>query len=212
MGRRPRTARRPRDDADRILDAALELAASDGWTRLTLGRIAAAAGVSLAELYRHYPSKPAVLAAFVARIDEAMAAPVGEALTEESARDRLFDVIMRRLDALAPHKQAVRAILRDARCDPVMLCAGQAPLRRSLAWMLDCAGLSGSGLFGVVRLKGLALIYLATLRVWLRDDSEDLGRTMAVLDRQLRGAEATIRAACALAGRTRRRAAETVEA
>ena len=212
MGRRPRTARRPSDDAGRILDVALELAASDGWRRLTLGRIAAAAGISLAELYRHYPSKAAVLAAFLARIDETMAAPVGEALTEESARDRLFDVIMRRFDALAPHKQAVRAILRDGRCDPVMLCAGQAPFRRSLAWMLECAGLGSSGLFGVVRLKGLALIYLTTLRVWLRDDSADLGRTMAALDRQLRCAEATIRAACALAGRTRRRDAEAAEA
>jgi len=212
MGRRPRTARRPRDDADRILDAALELAASDGWTQLTLRQIAAAAGVSLAQFYRCYPSKPAVLAAFLARIDEAMAAPVGEALTEDSARDRLFDVIMRRLDTLAPHKQAVRAILRDARCDPVMLCAGRASFSRSLAWMLDCAGLSSSGLLGAVRLKGLALIYLTTLRVWLRDDSEDLGRTMAVLDRQLRGAEATIRAACALAGLTRGGDAAAVEA
>ena len=31
------------------------------------------------------------------------------------------------------------------------------------------------------------VVWLATLRVWVRDDSPDLARTMAALDRHLRG-------------------------
>lgn len=182
MAKKPRTTRRPRDLPKHILDTALELAAEHGWTRLTLGRIAGSANVSLSELYVHYPSKGALLAAFLARTDAATApdrvGPVGgEGGVQESARDRLFDVIMRRLDALNPHKDAVRAILRNARCDPVTLCDGHAPFRRSLMWMLECAGLRSNGLFGAIRTEGLAVIYLATLRVWLRDESPDMERT-----------------------------------
>jgi hypothetical protein len=37
----------------------------------------------------------------------------------------------------------------------------------------------------MLRVKGLALAYLWTFRVFLDDDGEDLGRTMAALDRAL---------------------------
>ena len=208
MAKKPRTPRRPRDLPKHILDIALGLAAEHGWRRLTMGRIAGSANVSLSELYVHYPSKGALLAAFLARTDAATApdraGPVdGEGVVEDSARDRLFEVIMRRLDALNPHKDAVRAILRDARCDPITLCAGHAPVRRSLMWMLECAGLNSTGLVGAMRTEGLAVIYLATLRVWLRDESPDMERTMAALDRQLMRAETIMRAFCPWRGRRR---------
>ena len=207
MARQARAARPRKGDAERILDTALELAATEGWRRLTLARIAAAAKVSLAELYSHYPSRRALLAAFFAHVDASMVAGAstpGEGEPEEaSARDRLFDLIMRRLDALDTHKAAVASILRDARSDPVVLCDSCGPFRRSLRWMLECAGLSPSGLSGVIATKGLAVIYANTLRVWLRDDSDDKGRTMATLDRQLRGAETLVRMASSWCGRGR---------
>jgi hypothetical protein len=50
----------------------------------------------------------------------------------------------------------------------------------------------------------VALIYLATLGVWLRDESEDKARTMAALDKQLRRAEALVlRLPTGLGGRRR---------
>ena len=205
MAKKPRPARRPRDLPNRILDTTLELAAEHGWARLTMGRIAHGANVSLSELYTHYPSKGALLAAFLARVDAAMA-PDGAGSAagggiEGSARDRLFDAVMRRFDVLNPHKEAVRAILRAARRDPVVLWDGHAPFRRSLMWMLECAGLRSDGLVGAIRVEGLAVIYLNALRVWLRDDSPDMERTMAALDRQLMRAETVMRTCCPRLGR-----------
>ena len=46
---------------DRVIDAALDLAASQGWRGLGLREIAAAAGVGLAELYDAFPGKDAIL-------------------------------------------------------------------------------------------------------------------------------------------------------
>ena len=184
----PKRARKPVDPARRVIEHTLRLAAERGWYRVGLADIAAAAKLSLAELYRLYPSRAAILTAFVRSIDEAVLAK-GEA-EGATARERLFDLLMRRFEALRPHKEGLAAILTACRGDPFALLCGGLRLKRSLAWTLEAAGLASHGLLGRARLKGLALVYLATLRVWLQDDSPDLSRTMAALDRQLGRAEA----------------------
>ena len=143
-----------------------------------------------------------MLAAFLFRVDRAMLAGLDAEAADESARERLFDVVMGRLDRLGPHKEAIRAILRDLPRDPAAsACLTYGPFQRSLRWMLAAAGLDAAGLSGLVRLKGLALIYLSVMRVWLDDDSPDMARTMAALDRRLKRAESIM---AMLSGRPRR--------
>lgn len=179
---------------DRIIDAALALAAGRGWRRARLSDIAVEAGVTLAELRGVFSSKAAIVNGFVRRTDErVLAAGPAEG---SSARDRLFDVLMRRFDVLQPDKKAVAAIVRDALCNPLAaLCHGPG-LLASMAWMLEAAGLSSAGPAGMLRAKGLSLVYLAALRAWLGDGGADLAKTMAVLDRGLRQAETVVSVLC----------------
>ena len=195
---KPKPARKPVDPARRVIDRTLSLAAERGWRRVSLGDIAAAAKLPLAEFYRLYPSRAAILAAFVRRIDEAVLA-AGEA-EGATARERLFDLLMRRFEALGPYKDGVAAILKDCGGDPLALLCGGVRLKRSMGWMLEAAGLSSHGLLGQVRAKGLAVVYLATLRRWLADDTADMSRTMAALDKHLRRAEG-VAGLCARWGR-----------
>ena len=60
---------------------------------------------------------------------------------------------------------------------------------RSMAWMLEAAGIESSSAAGYLRTKGLAAVWLRTLRVWGKDDTPDMARTMAALDADLRRAE-----------------------
>ncbi|HEX7967502.1 MAG TPA: hypothetical protein VF502_04735 [Stellaceae bacterium] len=177
---------------DRLVDAALTLAARQGWRDTGLGEIAAEAGLPLNEAYAACPSKLAILAAFHRRIDRAALAGVA-ADSEEPPRDRLFDVLMRRFDALQPHKAALRVILRDGMGDPLALL-GLPALLRSMGWMLEAAGISAAGWWGRLRANLLAGLYLSVLRIFLGDDSADLTQTMAALDRRLRRAESFLRA------------------
>ena len=143
----------------------------------------------LSSLYPIYPSKQAIIKGYADHIDAAVMAADDLEGADSPARDRLFDVLMRRFEAMQPQREAIGAILQDQLRDPLALCCGSCRLERSMATMLEAAGFSTSGLRGLVRIKGLSAIYLSSLRVWLRDDSEDMAKTMAHLDKQLHRAD-----------------------
>lgn len=171
---------------DAVIDAALALAAEKGWRGLALADVAERAGIKLAELVAHFPNKAAMLDAYVDRIDQHMMA--GDIDREEPARDRLFDAIMRRFDAMAPDRKALRTILRQSTDDPwAVLCGGRRMLR-TMALILETAGISASGLRGMAKVHGVAAIYLYVFKKFLEDESSDLARTMAALDKALRRA------------------------
>jgi AcrR family transcriptional regulator len=187
-GRGKAAARPAAEPADRLLDAALRLAARQGWRRTGLAEIAAEAGLPLDEAYAACPSKLALLARFHRRIDRAALAGAGAGDAEDTPRDRLFEVLMRRFDALAPYRPALRAILRDGFGDPAALL-GVPALLCSMEWMLERAGVPAAGWRGRLRAHLLAGLYGSVLRVFVDDDSADLAGTMAALDRRLRAME-----------------------
>ena len=176
--------------ADTVLDAFLALVADKDYREVTLRDVAAAADTGLADLYRLYADKAALVAGVMARVDAAVLAGTPRQIDpEETARDRLFDVMMRRYDALKPHRDAVRSIVRAALRDPLLALVLAPTARRSMAAMLEAAGLSSEGISGAVRQNGLLAIYAAVSRVFDSDDSADLSKTMAALDSRLKTAE-----------------------
>jgi AcrR family transcriptional regulator len=179
----------PAADPDRLIDAAMRLIAQQGWRRLSMAAIAAEAEVPILTVYRLFPSKPAMLCAFFRRIDETVLAAPLDAEADERPRDRIFDLLMRRLDALRPYRDSIEVLGRELPTDPVAALAAGAGLLRSMGWMLEAAGISAEGLGGMLAVKLTAAAYMSTVRTWLRDETPDLAPTMAALDRRLRGIE-----------------------
>jgi AcrR family transcriptional regulator len=171
------------------VDAALALAAERRWRDVGLADIASRAGLDLAQLRASYASKPAILAEFVKRIDIAAVAGSGTETANEPVRDRLLEALLRRIEALSPHKQAVASIARDSVVVPGQVVCAAATVGRSMRWTLESAGASPRGALGILAIKTLSAIYLSGLAVWLREDDPGLSRTMAHLDRRLRQAE-----------------------
>ncbi|HYD31734.1 MAG TPA: TetR/AcrR family transcriptional regulator [Azospirillaceae bacterium] len=179
----------PRDLSRRLIDTALRLAAERGWKHTTLFDIAAETGVSLVEVYRLFPTRGALLAGLFRRVDAEVLVGTVEVDAEETVRDRLFDVLMRRFDALEPCRPGIAAIVRDLRADPFLVARLWPAFIRSMAWMLRAAGVDPAGASGLLQAGGLGTIYLTVLRVWLDDDTPDKARTMAALDARLRRLE-----------------------
>jgi len=177
-------------NGDAALDAFLRLIGEKTFDTVSLREVAESAGMGVAELYRLYPDKMSLAAAFMARIDaEVLAGTPRQSDPEETARDRLFDAMMRRYDALRPYRDALRALRRAGTRDPLVALAMGPALRRSMAAMLESASLASDGVPGALRQSGLLAIHYAVSRVFDHDDSTDLSKTMAALDSRLKMAE-----------------------
>ncbi|MDH5410621.1 MAG: TetR family transcriptional regulator [Alphaproteobacteria bacterium] len=174
---------------DRLIDTMLDLAAREGWQSVTLSAIAEGAGVKLSELYPAWRSRMAVLAAFMRRIDREVVESDFGFTPDDIARDRLFEVLMRRFDALQIHRKAVLRIRTEIMRDPAASAAMLGQLGCSMAWMLQAAGLSSDGVAGKVKIAGLTGLWMRCAATWARDDSEDMSQTMAELDRGLKQAD-----------------------
>ncbi|HEV2559916.1 MAG TPA: TetR/AcrR family transcriptional regulator [Microvirga sp.] len=174
---------------DAVIDTLMRLAATRPWNDIELIDIAEEAGVTLAEFRDLFPSKGAVLGGFSRRIDREVLNGTTDDLKDEPARERVFDVMMRRLDALAPYKPALRRIVFALRGDPLSLAALNREGLNSQRFMLAAAGISTEGPLGNLKLQGAVIVMANTLQTWLDDDDPALARTMARLDQELRRGE-----------------------
>jgi AcrR family transcriptional regulator len=178
----------PHDTSPRhqIIEALLALLAEQPVEEIGLADIAARAGLSLAQMRGEFSSTIAIIAAHIKDVDRKVLAGGDADMAEEPARERLFDVLMRRLEVMAPHREAIASLLRSARRNPPLAFALNALAVRSQQWMLTAADISASGPKGMVRAQGLALLFARVLRTFIDDeDDPSLARTMAALDREL---------------------------
>ena len=173
----------------KAIDALMALLAEQSFEQIGLAEVAGRAGLKLSQLRAEFGSVLAIFAAHVKDIDRAVLAGGDADMTEEPPRERLFDVLMRRLEALAPYKEAVRSVMRSARRNPGLGLALNAMAVRSQSWMLEAAGIGAHGPRGALRAQGAALMFARVLSVWVDDEEEGLDRTMAALDRGLASAE-----------------------
>lgn len=176
-------------DRDKAVAALMELLAEQPFEQIGMAQIAGEAGLSLADLRAEFGSTLAILAEHSKAVDRQVLAAQGADMTadlaEESPRERLFEVLMRRLDILAPHKEAVRSLIRSATRNPGLALALNGIAVRSQQWMLTAADIGAAGPKGLLRAQGLAVLFANVLRTWIDDDDEGHARTLAALDREL---------------------------
>ncbi len=176
----------------RIIDAALRLAATKPWRDVSLNEIAQSAGATLVELSKEFYGKLSIMAAITKLVDEQVLARARLVHgADESARDRVFDVIMTRFDILQPYRAALKSIVRDGGMPPGLDTLGR--MMRSQHWMLVAAGIPADGPAGRAREAALLSVYARTFQEWLDDEDPGRAKTMAVLDRRLRNGESWMR-------------------
>jgi len=177
-------------EANRIetlaVDAALGLAGERTWSEVTLGDIAARAGLSLARLYGVLPSTSAVVDAFWRRVDVEMLNYVEDLDTEDNELDKLFDTIMARFEALESYRPAVRSIYDGLRRDPLSWLALRRSFWRSMNALIDASGLSTEPSHRLLGSRLIVWVWLRTFSVWLDDDPRELAKTMAAVNAELR--------------------------
>jgi hypothetical protein len=170
-----------------LAQAALTLAANMPWREVTLPKLAEAAGRPVEEYYG------ASLGEAVDCVEEAFDRAIADNLDQldpdQSVRDRLFELIVRRFEAMEPHRAAVLAMEQGLDRDPTLMAAAHQRHVRCARWVLALAGLEADGMTGQARAQGLGVIVGQARAAWRGDDAGDFAKTMASLDKNLRRAE-----------------------
>src|SRR3990170_5275414 len=131
----------PASRREKIIEALLALLAEKPFEKIGVAAVAARADVPLADLRAEFGSTFEILAGFVRETDRNVLANPDKDIEESTPRDRLFDVLMRRFEALAPPRGALRSLTRSARRDPALALGLNALAVRSQQWMLAAAGI-----------------------------------------------------------------------
>ncbi|MFM7610550.1 MAG: TetR family transcriptional regulator, partial [Alphaproteobacteria bacterium] len=146
-----------------LIAAFWRVIAAHGWPGLTMRRLAAEAGVEAATLRERFPTRLDVLLLHGRVMDQAVLAGTipGQG---GSARDRIFDVLMRRLDAMQPHREGILRLFEDMRRDPLLALALAPHIGIAMRWMLEAAEVEAKSGEARVLALGLTGVWLATIR------------------------------------------------
>lgn len=177
------------DNRDKAIQALMALLAERRFEDIGLAEIAGRAGLSLSQLRGEFGSTLAIFGAHIKDVDRKVLDGIDRDIADEPARERLFDVLMRRLEVLAPHKAAIASLMESTRRNAGLALALNGMALRSQRWMLTAAGIGTQGPRGLLRVQGAALLFAQALTVWVDDNEPGLDRTMATLDRGLASAE-----------------------
>jgi ubiquinone biosynthesis protein COQ9 len=169
-----------------IIEKALPLVPFEGWTQQTLGKAALAAGYKKTDAIRVFPGGSIeAVDAFLRHSDEAMAeAMAGYHLENMKIRERIATAIRIKLEAFAPHREAVRkAVAMQA--IPFHCHHALKSLYHTVDSIWYAIGDTSTDFNFYTKRLTLAGVYSTTLLYWLDDKSAGFENTWAFLDRRI---------------------------
>lgn len=172
---------------EHLVEAALRAAEDGKWRGLTVAQLAQWANVDPDAAEALFGSRDDLLDAFARLTDERVVSALDdEDFAEASPKERLLEVLMCRLDALAPHRAAVRAFGSEAQHCPTAAVRMFRRIHTSMGNVLDTADLAGSELERTLRATALTYVWIRTSRQWLiEEEDHGLDAVYAILDQEL---------------------------
>lgn len=174
-----------KNESEKYFQACLQLIKNEGWSQFSFFKAAETANLPLVGFYEYFKTPIDIFVEILKQIDHSVIHKCSSIDKNLTWREKLFEIVMCRLDANEDYKTILHSFWVEWVYDPLdglnLLQQG----KNSMVWMLELAGLEVRGIKGALRIKGLSILYVLTLREWLKDDSPDLAKTMAFLDQGL---------------------------
>ena len=173
---------------DQLIEAALKRAVQHRWHSLSMADLSSDTGIDFNEIHTVFSNRAMILKGYIHRLDHRVLDHYEEGETD-STRDKIFDLMMRRFDEFHKDKLAIKEITKQARNEPDTLCITGCGLWHSMRKLLKTAGVRISGVHGRLRIQALSLVFAKIFRIWLEDETDEMSKTMAALDKELERAE-----------------------
>lgn len=172
-----------------LIEAAFALACERSWQDITLYDIAQKADADLSAFRDLIDDKHDILVIYGRKLDRQMLDNVKRISADAPVKDRLFEIFMERFDILNEDRDALKSIIKSMKINPRDALLSLPHLKKSMLWILESAQVTSNGLRGATNILALTAIYAETLYAWQSDDSEDMAKTMATLDKALSRAQ-----------------------
>lgn len=193
LGRRAENKSRSREN---ILSAALALFQKKGFEGTTTKEISRRAGVAEGTIFNYFKTKEDIALYFFKKETEHVIAAVqaDSRLKKASLEEKLFTLIQRQLEYLAPYERFMGAVLVQAlkpasKLSPFSLESQELQVRYLMFVQSLFDEASGKGEIGPMGWWAPQVFwayYMGVLLYWLNDSSPDKENTLAFLDRSLK--------------------------
>ncbi len=157
-----------------------------GWEKFSLEKMSKLLKIPNDELKNIFRCKNSILSKFSIMIDNYVEAKISiNDFKDSSTKDILFELIMLRFDEMEDYKDALKDILQNTKKNPLLLSIISNNLLHTMDFYLELSNAYKSSPFDFYKKNFLLLIYSLSFKTWLEDNTEDLSKTMAELDKLL---------------------------
>ena len=169
---------------------AFKLIEEKGWNDFSLEKLAKEESIKIEDLIFFFKDETKLIESFSEMIDEQVIKEVDlNEFNQNSVKDNIFELIMIRFEMLSPYKKSLDILLKQLKYEPKTLKKLTKKIFNSLDLFLEISNAKNNYVFDFLKLNIMFIIYGYTFKIWLEDDSEDMGKTMAEVDKWLSEAE-----------------------
>ena len=169
---------------------AFKLIEEKGWNDFSLEKLAKEKSIKMEDLNFFFKDETKLIESFSEMIDEQVIKEVDlNEFNQNSVKDNIFELIMIRFEMLSPYKKSLDILLKQLKYEPKTLKKLTKKIFNSLDLFLEISNAKNNYVFDFLKLNIMFIIYGYTFKIWLEDDSEDMGKTMAEVDKWLSEAE-----------------------
>lgn len=175
--------RKSADIRPKAAETALALAAARGWDHVTLQDIAADSGLSEKALQAVFNDIWDILSYALQDIADKTRAEV-EAYLADDWRGNTLEILMTRFDLAQDHRAAFQRLPRDLAKHPRTVRRLARRFYNTMREILLLAGFPAEDI-NPATVSGFGLLYISIVDVWAKDETPDMSRTMAAIDKRL---------------------------
>ncbi len=161
-----------------------------GWEAFSIEKLSVKENIPLNDLKVYFKCKYSIVDRFSKMIDKKIESKLRiQDFNNSSKKDILFELIMMRFDEMEEFKRSLARVLDASKNKPLLISIITKNVLNTMDFFLELSNSYNNYAFDVLKKNFLFLIYSITFKTWLSDNTEDLSKTMAELDKLLSTAE-----------------------
>ncbi len=161
-----------------------------GWDKFSVEKLSTKENIPVKDLKVIFKCKYSIVDKFSRMIDKSIESKLRiQDFRDSSKKDILFELIMMRFDEMEEFKGSLAKVLDASKNKPLLISIITQNVMNTMDFFLELSNSYNNYAFDVLKKNFLFLIYSITFKTWLSDNTEDLSKTMAELDKLLSTAE-----------------------